>query len=57
MATTIAFDEVLETRAPRETKGGVRWNTYFIQPPKGTRLPQAFLVEGEECHLRVTSNI
>ena len=46
MATTIAFDEVLETRVPRETKGGVRWNTYFMQPPKGTRLPQAFLVEG-----------
>ena len=46
MATTIAFDEVLQTRVPRETKGGVRWNTYFIQPPKGTRLPQAFLVEG-----------
>jgi hypothetical protein len=46
MATTIAFDEVLETRAARETKGGVRWNTYFMQPPKGTRLPQAFLVEG-----------
>lgn len=46
MATTVAFDDVTHTRMPRETKGGVRWNTYFIQAPKGTRLPQAFLVEG-----------
>ena len=46
MATTIAFEDVLDTRASRETKGGVRWNTYFMQPPTGTRLPQAFLVEG-----------
>lgn len=45
MPTTVAFDEVIDTRVPREVKGGVRWNTYFMQPPKGTRLPQAFLVE------------
>jgi len=45
MATTIAFDEVTDTRVHREVKGGARWNTYFMQPPKGTRLPQAFLVE------------
>lgn len=45
MAATVAFDELTETRIHREVKGGSRWNTYFMQPAKGTRLPQAFLVE------------
>jgi rubredoxin len=45
MATTVAYDELIETRIHREVKGGSRWNTYFMQPEKGTRLPQAFLVE------------
>jgi len=45
MATTVAYDEVSESRICREVKGGLRWSTYFMQPPKGTRLPQAFLVE------------
>jgi rubredoxin len=31
----------------------MRWNTNFMQPPKGTRLPQAFLVENmPHRHLR-----
>jgi rubredoxin len=45
MASTVAYDELTETRIHKEVKGGSRWNTYFFQPPKGTRLPQAFLVE------------
>ena len=45
MAATVAYDELTETRIHKEVKGGSRWNTYFFQPAKGTRLPQAFLVE------------
>lgn len=45
MATTVAYGELTETRIHKEVTGGHRWNTYFMQPPKGTRLPQAFLVE------------
>ena len=45
MPTTIAFDELSEPRIHKEVTGGSRWNSYFMQPPKGTRLPQAFLVE------------
>jgi len=45
MARTVAYDELTETRIHKEVKGGHRWNTYFFQPPKGTREPQAFLVE------------
>jgi len=53
MATTVAYDDVSESRICREVKGGLRWTTYFMQPPKGTRLPQAFLVENTpHRHLR-----
>src|SRR5262245_55018252 len=45
MAWTVAYDELTETRIHKEVKGGARWNPYFSQPAKGTRLPQAFLVE------------
>jgi hypothetical protein len=45
MPTTIAFDDLAEKRIHKEVTGGSRWNSYFMQPPKGTRLPQAFLVE------------
>lgn len=53
MATIIAYDELEQTRVAHEVKGGMRWNTNFMQPPKGTRLPQAFLVENTpHRHLR-----
>lgn len=53
MATLIAYDELERTRIAHEVKGGTRWNTNFMQPPKGTRLPQAFLVENTpHRHLR-----
>jgi len=53
MPTIIAYDELEQTRTPHEVKGGTRWNTNFMQPPKGTRLPQAFLVENTpQRHLR-----
>ena len=45
MPTTIAFEDLAEKRIHKEVTGGSRWNSYFMQPPKGTRLPQAFLVE------------
>jgi len=45
VVTTIAYDELTEKRIHKEVTGGERWNSYFMQPPKGTRLPQAFLVE------------
>jgi rubredoxin len=45
MAATVAYDELTETRILKKVKGGSRWNTYFFQPDKGSRLPQAFLVE------------
>ena len=45
MAAILAWDELAEKRIYREVKGGSRWNTNFFQPEKGTRLPQAFLVE------------
>lgn len=53
VATVIAYEELTQTRIPHEVKGGTRWNTNFMQPPKGTRLPQAFLVENTpHRHLR-----
>jgi rubredoxin len=53
MAATVSYDEVAASRVCREVKGGLRWSTYFLQPPKGTRLPQAFLVENTpHRHLR-----
>jgi rubredoxin len=53
MPTIIAYDELEQTRIAHEVKGGTRWNTNFMQPPKGTRLPQAFLVENTpHRHLR-----
>lgn len=53
MATIIAYDDLEQKRIPHEVKGGTRWNTGFMQPPKGTRLPQAFLVENTpHRHLR-----
>jgi len=53
MATIIAYDELEQTRVAAEVKGGTRWSTRFMQPPQGTRLPQAFLVENTpHRHLR-----
>src|SRR6185295_5107831 len=51
MAVTVAYDELEEHRSPREVKGGTVWSTYFLQPPKGTRLPQAFLIENSPNRL------
>src|SRR5690606_27722696 len=45
MVAMLAWDELSEKRIHKEVSGGSRWNTYFFQPEKGTRLPQAFLVE------------
>jgi rubredoxin len=45
MTAMLAWDELSEKRIYKEVAGGSRWNTYFFQPEKGTRLPQAFLVE------------
>jgi rubredoxin len=45
MGAMLAWDELAEKRIHKEVTGGSRWNTYFFQPEKGTRLPQAFLVE------------
>jgi len=54
MATIIAYDELEQTRIAYDLKGGgTRWSTRFMQPPAGTRLPQAFLVENTpHRHLR-----
>jgi len=45
MTDIVATEDVQSTREHREVKGGEIWTTYFMKSPKGTQLPQFFMVE------------